>query len=266
MTGQTMAPNTPVGPKCNSRQHHDVNDGTLCRQTSAMPGPVGKLWPFGLTEEQAEEWMERSLGVISKLAKPKSAPQAPPEIKISDLPEYVEFVKQVLPNLLRTRSVAAHFQSSRGKAAITEVVIHSTDSGQPVYENTVQYLAWPKDGRDVSIHYIIGREAGQMVSMVPEEMKANQASLHNLRSIGIELWKFEKDKSDYTDWQYETVAQLVYDILVRRKIPRKNVIGHGEFEASRRGEPHGFDWPRFDDLLEAIDAQAKAFDPRFGLY
>ena len=38
---------------------------------------------------------------------------------------------------------------------------------EEMYEN---YLANPGDGRSVSIHYIIGRDAGEILAMVPEEM------------------------------------------------------------------------------------------------
>ena len=49
-------------------------------------------------------------------------------------------------------------------------------------------------------------------------------------------------KPDFTDWQYDTVVQLVYDICFRRKIKRSMVVGHGKINPIDRADPQGFDW------------------------
>ena len=102
--------------------------------------------------------------------------------------------------------------------------------------------------------------------MVPEEKKANHAKSYNDRSIGIELWKSDGDKGDFTNWQYEALSQLIYDLLLRHAIRRKNVIGHGSIEPRKRGEPHGFDWARLDDLLDNLRERVKESYPKFAAF
>jgi N-acetyl-anhydromuramyl-L-alanine amidase AmpD len=117
----------------------------------------------------------------------------------------------------------------------------------------------------VSIHYIIGREAGQILSMVPEDMVANHATTHNPGSIGIELWRNEHMEG-YTAWQCDALSQLIYDLLRRHSIPRSKVIGHGFFDRTRSGEPEGFEWSRLDDDLGRLNERVKAFDSRFAAF
>lgn len=183
-----------------------------------------------------------------------------------DEPDYVKLIKALFPALLMIRQRNATYQRSRPPGTLVdEVVIHDTDSKTTEYENTVRYLANPTDGRMVSIHYIIGRDSGQILSMVPEEMRANHAEAHNDRSIGIELWRNEKQKT-YTEWQYTALAQLVYELMRRYQIPRARVIGHGFFKKSKAGEPREFDWGRLDDELYRLNERVKEFDRRFAAF
>ncbi|MBK7060402.1 MAG: N-acetylmuramoyl-L-alanine amidase [Rubrivivax sp.] len=183
-----------------------------------------------------------------------------------DVPDEAQMINECLPALALVRMRNAKFKRPRPAGGkITEIVLHDTDSGTTKYANTVNYLANPGDGRSVSIHYIIGRDAGEILAMVPEEMVANQARSHNDYSIGIELWRNHKQYG-YTAWQYDAVSQLVFDIRRRHGIPRDNVVGHGSFEKSRPPqEPEGFEWSRLDDDLDRLQARVKAFDPRFAL-
>ena len=175
---------------------------------------------------------------------------------------YIALVNACLPLLATIRARKATFQGSRPVGgAISEIVIHDTDSDTTVFETTVNYLANPGDGRMVSIHYIIGRNLGQILMMVPEDRVANHATTHNSYSIGIELWRNTK-QFGYTDWQYSVLGQLVYDIMSRRNITRKQVVGHGFFDSTRGGEPKGFFWDRLDDELDAIEVRVKAFRNR----
>lgn len=177
-----------------------------------------------------------------------------------DDPDYVKMVQSCLPALLLIRQRNATFKSKRPAGGkITEIVIHDTDSETRKYDATVNYLAKPGDGRMVSIHYIIGREAGQFLSMVPEEMVANHATTHNPRSIGIELWRNEHMEG-YTAWQYDALSQLVFDLLRRYSIPRRKVIGHGFFDTTRGGEPEGFEWSQLDDDLHRLSERVRAFE------
>ena len=75
-----------------------------------------------------------------------------------------------------------------------------------------------------------------------------------------------RETRDYTRWQYETVAQLVYDILRRRRIARDQIVGHGAIEPRKPGEPHDFDWARFDDLLDTVNERVKDFEPTMAAF
>jgi N-acetyl-anhydromuramyl-L-alanine amidase AmpD len=180
--------------------------------------------------------------------------------------DYMRMVKNCLPVLQLIKFRKAAFQRDRPKGQmITEIVIHDTDSDTTEYERTVRYLANPGDGRKVSIHYIIGRRSGEILAMVPEERIANHANEHNLRSVGIELWR-HKTMTEYTSWQYTAIAELVFDIMRRHSIPFKKVIGHGDFDGTRKGEPRGFDWAAFDDELHRVNERVKDFDPKFAVF
>ena len=79
---------------------------------------------------------------------------------------------------------------------------------------------------------------------------------HNARSIGIEMYQVDPAVTrkaggtpDFTDWQYDTVVQLVYDICYRRKIKRSMVVAHGTINPIDRADPQGFDWDRFRKAL-----------------
>src|SRR5688572_25775434 len=131
------------GPICQIGRWLGVDAGTLCRQPSPTPGPLGR--------ESARD------AAIS-----------------TGVPDSVQMVDVCLPNLLYIRFVDAHFQGPRkAGTVIDEIVIHDTRSVQPKFEKGVKYLAHPLDGREVSIHYMIGRDHGEIVAMVPEKRRAN---------------------------------------------------------------------------------------------
>lgn len=171
-------------------------------------------------------------------------------------------LKKFLSLLDKSTSMVGHFQGSRGGTKISEIVIHDTGSTHE-FSRTAQYLAHPKDGRMVSIHYLIGRGQGQFIKMVPESRRANHAIGHNRKSIGIELWRHKTFKGDFTWWQYQVLSQLVYDIMRRHSISLDGIVGHGEIYGPKRGEPHGFNWPCFYHLIFEISEKAKRINREF---
>jgi N-acetyl-anhydromuramyl-L-alanine amidase AmpD len=175
-----------------------------------------------------------------------------------------ELNRKLLPLLDKSTHMSAHYQGSRGTTKISEIVIHDTGSTHP-FNRTAKYLAHPKDGRKVSIHYLIGREVGQFVDMAPEDRRANHAIGHNRKSIGIELWRHKTYKGDFTWWQYNVLSQLVYDIMRRRSITLSGIVGHGDIYRAKRGEPHGFDWDRFYFLILVINEKARAINSEFNV-
>jgi N-acetyl-anhydromuramyl-L-alanine amidase AmpD len=188
---------------------------------------------------------------------------------LGELPARVVATAQyalALPNLIHMKQKPAKNVYSRGGTAIDEIVLHGTESLRP-QDASADYIASANDA-GTSIHYWIGRDFGLLYAMVPEDKAAGHAGNpnqvagvqdHNFRSIGIEMYqldvsmfKGDKSKLDFTDWQYDTVAMLVYDICRRRGIKRKMVVGHGAINSVERGDPKNFDWDRFNRQLDRI--------------
>jgi N-acetyl-anhydromuramyl-L-alanine amidase AmpD len=179
-----------------------------------------------------------------------------------------------VPNLLQMKPLGDPWSVSRGGRAIDEVILHGTES-QGSEQQSAKYLS-TKNGEKSSIHYFIGRTQGVVYAIVPEAQGANHSGLkpnpdkpypssivsHNTRSIGIEMYqmdisvfKGDKSKLDFTDWQYETVAQLCYDICHRNTIARTSILAHGTINSQDRADPKGFDWKRFNTRIDAISAE-----------
>jgi N-acetyl-anhydromuramyl-L-alanine amidase AmpD len=174
-----------------------------------------------------------------------------------------------VPNLIQMKQKPAAWVFPRNGTAIDEIILHGTESNASQVKS-LDYLA-SKNSDKHSIHYWIGRDVGLLYALVPEDQSTPHAGNpdhkpnvqdHNFRSIGIEMYQWDPDvlrakklPVDFTDWQYNTVAQLVYDICRRRKIKRSMVVGHGTVNPVQRADPQGFDWPRFNRLLDQISAK-----------
>ena len=166
---------------------------------------------------------------------------------------------QALPNLLQMTLKPAKNVYSRRNTAIDEIVLHGTESRRS-QEDSANYSASANDA-GTSVHYWIGRDYGVVYAMVPEDKAAGHAGNpdgvdgvddHNFRSIGIEMYqqdismfKGDASKLDFTDWQYDTVAMLTYDICHRLGIRRSKIVGHKKINPVQRGDPRNFDWTRF---------------------
>lgn len=164
------------------------------------------------------------------------------------------------------------------RTTIDEIVLHGTES-TGTQEQSATYLQGA-----TGIHYFIGRDNGLAYQIVPEEYQSFHAGNpkhhsnvtdHNPKSIGIEMFQqdisvFKNDKSklDFTDWQYQTVAMLCYHICHRRNISRNNIVGHGDINPVDRSpdEPRNFDWDRFNrDLDNLTSTLVRLLGPAFEL-
>jgi len=168
-----------------------------------------------------------------------------------------------LRNLLFIKKKPGQHSASRGTTVIDEIVLHGTES-----KGTQEQSANSLTGMGNSIHYFIGRDQGLAYSIISEDLQAVHAGNpahhptvrnHNPRSIGIEmyqkdisLFKGDTSKLDFTDWQYDTVAMLVYDIRRRRKIARNKVVGHSAINSIDRADPRNFDWARFNRKVDEL--------------
>jgi N-acetyl-anhydromuramyl-L-alanine amidase AmpD len=185
-----------------------------------------------------------------------------------------------LPNLIQMKQKPAKNVYSRAGTAIDEIVLHGTESHRSEAESA-DYIASAND-QGTSIHYWIGRTFGVLYAMVPEDKAAAHAGNphkvpgvqdHNYRSIGIEMYqldismfKGDKTKLDFTDWQYDTVAMLVYDICRRRNIRRSMVVAHHTINNVERADPRNFDWDRFNRQIDRISQTlASQLGPGFAL-
>ncbi|MDX2073880.1 MAG: N-acetylmuramoyl-L-alanine amidase [Alphaproteobacteria bacterium] len=107
---------------------------------------------------------------------------------------------------------------------------------------------------EVSAHYMI-EEDGRIFQMVDEEMRAWHAGKSfwrghtniNQRSIGIEIVNPGHDFGyrDFPEVQMQSVISLCKDIVARRKIAPRNVVGHSDVAPTRKDDPgEKFDWKR----------------------
>jgi hypothetical protein len=184
----------------------------------------------------------------------------------------------VLRNLTFFKQKLAKTFGPRRSGLIDEIVLHGTESKRP-QEESATYLQGV-----TGIHYFIGRDTGLAYRIVPDEFQSFHAGNpqghsnvkdHNPRSIGIEMYQmdisvFKNDKSklDFTDWQYQTVAMLCYHICHRWTIPRANIVAHGKINPvdRSRDEPRNFDWGRFNLNLDNISRSLVALlGPDFAL-
>lgn len=188
---------------------------------------------------------------------------------------YIGFLR----NLLFFKRKPGRSYASRHGTVIDEIVLHGTES-KGTQEQSANALANSVN----SIHYFIGRDPGVAYLIVPEEYQAFHAGNplkhpsvrdHNPRSIGIEMYQLDisvfkgnVSKLDFTDWQYETVSMLCYDICHRRSIPPSNIVGHGMINPVDRAktEPRNFDWGRFNRNLDVLSKNlANLLGPEFAL-
>ncbi len=104
----------------------------------------------------------------------------------------------------------------------------------------------------VSAHYLV-EEDGSVYRLVAEERRAWHAGVAcwrgqrdvNGRSIGIELVNpgHEFGYRDFPAPQMAALIALARDVLVRRPIPARNVVGHSDVAPARKRDPgERFDW------------------------
>jgi N-acetyl-anhydromuramyl-L-alanine amidase AmpD len=179
--------------------------------------------------------------------------------------------RRLVPNLIFLQQItpsANKFRARPHGQVIDEIVLHDTGSiGTSLQSRTS--LATSTEFR--SVHYFIGRENGELFAIVDEYKQAWHAGNphhvagvqnHNPQSIGIEMYKLAKDASlDFTDWQYDTVAMLCYDICRRHHISPAGIVGHTQINRPERGDPTNFDWDRFWRLFDQIAYFATLLGP-----
>jgi len=138
---------------------------------------------------------------------------------------------------------------ARGQA-VSMVVLHYT--GMADAASAIARLRDPEAG--VSCHYLIA-EDGQILRLVPEEMRAWHAGLSywrgvtgvNASSIGIEIVNpgHEFGYRPFTEQQMDALIPLLAGIVARYPISPANVVGHSDVAPARKQDPGElFDWAR----------------------
>ncbi len=133
---------------------------------------------------------------------------------------------------------------------IDMIVLHYT--GMASERAALDRLADPSSG--VSAHYVVF-ENGDIYNPVAEESRAWHAGVSfwrgekdtNSRSIGIEITNpgHEFGYRPFSDQQIESVIELCRDIIRRRNIPARNIVGHSDVAPMRKSDPGElFPWKR----------------------
>lgn len=149
-----------------------------------------------------------------------------------------------------------HFDMRPPDVVVDCVVLHSTVT--TTVEETVRVFLDPV--RKVSAHFIVGKE-GQIVQMVPVEMRAWHAGISELEgisgvnaySVGIEMVNRNDGRDPYPKAQYEAVAGLLRFLRSRYAIPDSRIVSHAQvaLPKGRKSDPLGFDFDRVRALARA---------------
>lgn len=134
-------------------------------------------------------------------------------------------------------------------APVSLLVMHYT--GMPTARAAIDLLTSPQ--AKVSSHYVVD-EDGTVYRLVPEAKRAWHAgvsfwrgkSMLNDVSVGIEIvnpghaWGYRA----FPPVQMQAVLELSQGIIVRHKIPARNVVAHSDIAPNRKRDPGElFPWP-----------------------
>lgn len=113
----------------------------------------------------------------------------------------------------------------------------------------------PYEGRSDVIalvrHEDVAYHAGRSSWTVGDEARTNI----NRYSIGIEL-EGDGNLVEYTDFQYERLAELVKGLIEEHGIPEENIVGHEDIAPSRKVDPgRYFDWKRFRTDIHPLQTE-----------
>jgi N-acetyl-anhydromuramoyl-L-alanine amidase len=169
------------------------------------------------------------------------------------------------------------FKKSRGNYPLDTVVIHHIGSSKGKLYGVKGTITWftnlevhrnketGKIENQVSAHYVIPREPYRGADVV-QHAKHEDITYHagrsswkykdntkkvglNKYSIGIEL-AGDGNLVAYTEFQYETLIELLKEIISEHNIPVENIVGHEDISPGRKVDPGKFfEWGRVRDAL-----------------
>ncbi len=148
------------------------------------------------------------------------------------------------------------------KAAITNLVIHSTETGRPCDAQCV-IKSWNRGGAShPGTQYIVDRDGKIFQTVDPAYATAHvnisrtRKGVSNQNSIGIEIVRAGDQK--YTATQLRALVRLV--AYIKDRFPIANVYGHGQIQPSNRTDPVAFNWKGFHTDLRYLDASETAYN------
>jgi N-acetyl-anhydromuramyl-L-alanine amidase AmpD len=168
------------------------------------------------------------------------------------------------PPALWDQASTSNFTVGRGGAAITNVVIHTTEGS---YAGTISWFN--NASSQVSAHYVVRSSDGQITQMVLEKDKAWHVLSANDYTIGIEHEGYVASGNTwYTNAMYNSSAALVRDICVDRNIDGTTcfrgpatsgtnflpitvrIKGHQNYSGNTHTDPGIYwNWPKYADLI-----------------
>lgn len=126
------------------------------------------------------------------------------------------------------------------------VILHHTTNDDA--ETALRTLTHPLT--EVSAHYLIGRD-GRIFYLVDEAKRAWHAGdsywggIRDLNSVSIGIELDNNGREPFPDVQVDALIALLDDIVTRWKIPRSNILGHGDVAPGRKVDPSAlFPWGR----------------------
>ena len=154
------------------------------------------------------------------------------------------------------------------------IVLHETVYGIGSAINTF-VTAHPRDDDQVSYHALIGQD-GTVVQVLDPDKRAfgaghsafngswvitnpavsgsvNNFALHVSLETPLDGEDDEADHSGYTAAQYDGLAVLLADWMLRYRIPHQNITTHEYVDlGGERGDPRSFDWQALEQRLHAL--------------
>lgn len=141
---------------------------------------------------------------------------------------------------------SSNYTSGR-TAAISAVVVHVT---QGSYAGTISWFQNPE--ADVSAHYVIRSEDGDVTQMVRDADTGWHARSGNPYSVGLEHEGFVDDPAWFTDAMYRSSAELTKHLADKHGIPknRDHIVGHNEVPGNDHSDPGpNWDWDFYMSLV-----------------
>ncbi|MET7638419.1 peptidoglycan recognition family protein [Streptomyces sp. NPDC005438] len=140
----------------------------------------------------------------------------------------------------------ANYTAGRS-AAISQIVIHVT---QGSYAGSISWFQNPE--AQVSAHYVIRSEDGEVTQMVRDADTAWHARDANSSALGIEHEGYVDDPAWFTESMYASSAKLTKHLLNTHGLAadRNTVVGHSEVPGNDHTDPGpNWDWDHYMDLV-----------------